>query len=107
MNNVWGTVCTGSWGRVDAAIVCRQLGYSAQGMQMQNMYTFVGNIVLLCLPTGALAFSNAEFGRGIGPIQLESVDCSGSESNLIDCSHTSFISCSYYSGGAGVRCQGT
>ena len=54
-----------------------------------------------------VAFSNAHFGVGVGPIYLDNVGCSGSESNLTDCPRTFSVSC--YSGhfeDAGVRCQG-
>ena len=56
---------------------------------------------------GAVAFSSAHFGAGVGPIYLDEVGCSGGESRLIDCPHNSNVTCS---GGplkdAGVRCQG-
>ena len=69
-----------------------------------------------------MAFTTAQFGVGSDIVHLDEVGCSGSESNLIDCSRSFSISCyetyryryswghwSYRQrsrGGAGVRCQG-
>ena len=58
------------------------------------------------LPTDAVAFSSTQFGAGAGPVYLDNVDCTGSETVLIDCPHSSFISCYTSNKGAGVRCQG-
>ena len=55
----------------------------------------------------AVAFLNAHFGRGASPIYLDGVDCSGSENNILNCSHSSSVSCSIsHNEDAGVRCQG-
>ena len=59
------------------------------------------------MPTDAVAFSGAHLGAGVGPIHLDNVDCEGNESNLTNCSHSSFFSCyNGHSEDAGVRCQG-
>ena len=60
-----------------------------------------------CMLTGAVAFTYAHFGTGTGPIYLDDVACSGSEDSLIECSRSSFVSCSRgHREDAGVRCQG-
>ena len=57
--------------------------------------------------TDAVAFHSAHFGTGVGPIHLDNVACSGNENNLIDCSYSSFVTCSSgHHEDAGVRCQG-
>lgn len=63
---------------------------------------------LIYTPTDAVAFSSAHFGRGVGPIYLDDVDCTGSESNLADCPHSPSVSCNPgHTEDAGVRCQGS
>jgi len=85
MNNVWGTVCDDSWGSSDATTVCQQLGYST---------------------LDPVAFGNAHFGAGTGPIHLDDVNCNGRENNLVDCLHSSIVNCTFgHSEDAGVRCQ--
>ena len=57
------------------------------------------------ISTGAVAFSRAHFAAGTGTIHMDNVDCTGSETNLIKCSHSTKISCTHLED-AGVRCRG-
>ena len=60
----------------------------------------------ISIPTDAVAFTNAHFGAGAGPIYLDGVDCTGSEDNLTDCPSSAIFSCpSRHHEDAGVRCQ--
>ena len=101
IGGVWGTVCDDYWGTLDARVVCRQLGYTTDGVKYtNNEYSFIYSTLL-----GALAFSTAYFGQGSGPIQIDNVHCNGSESSLLDCNHLDQSNCQH-SADAGVRCQG-
>uniref|UniRef100_A0A8C9R5F8 Neurotrypsin n=1 Tax=Scleropages formosus TaxID=113540 RepID=A0A8C9R5F8_SCLFO len=63
LNGQWGSVCDDGWDDLNAAVVCRQLG-------------FVGV---------SKARSLAYFGEGRGPIHLDNVRCSGKEAALGEC----------------------
>ena len=85
-NGQWGTVCDDGWDYTDAGVVCRQLGLGSSGT----------------------SYSGAYFGQGSGPIWLDSITCSGTESTLVSCGHLGVNitrSCSH-SEDAGVRCSG-
>ena len=59
------------------------------------------------IPTDAVAFGNGHFGSGTGTIYFDEVGCTGSETNLTDCTRSSSVSCFHgHSEDAGVRCQG-
>ena len=86
-NGEWGTVCDDGWDDTDAGVVCRQLGFGSSGR----------------------AYNYAYFGQGSGPIWLDSVTCTGSESAIASCGHLGVNItrwCSHYED-AGVRCSGS
>ena len=59
----WGTVCDDDFDDADARVVCRMLGHA--------FGQFIGN----------------RYGHGNGPIWLDDVRCSGTESSVADCPH--------------------
>ena len=78
----WGTICDDEWDSNDAAVICRQLGF-----------------------TGGIALVDLEFGPGKGDIFLDNVDCSGDETTLLNCSLKGWAAHNCVHGeDAGVRC---
>ena len=76
-------MCDDSWDNNDADVVCRQVGDYSSGT----------------------ALSLAYFGQGTGEIWLDDVSCTGSESELLDCSHNGIgvENCDHFED-ASVRC---
>ena len=106
INNQWGTVCDNSWGYNDAIVVCRQLNYLSHGQHQHYCSCNTCHLNHVLYETGAVAFSGAHFGAGSGSIYFN-VNCRGTESNLINCSRSSFVNCyGSHSRSVGVRCQG-
>uniref|UniRef100_A0A671SVF0 Soluble scavenger receptor cysteine-rich domain-containing protein SSC5D n=1 Tax=Sinocyclocheilus anshuiensis TaxID=1608454 RepID=A0A671SVF0_9TELE len=62
-NETWGTVCDDGWNLSDAAVVCREMG--------------CGDVIE--------AKGAAYFGQGSGPIWMDDVNCTGTESSLMNC----------------------
>lgn len=73
-NGQWGTVCDDLWDKDNAIVVCRQLGYD-----------------------DGISFFNT-FGQYQCPIWLDDVQCTGSESSLLDCQHNGWgnHNCDHY-----------
>ena len=55
--------------------------------------------------TGARALPFAAYGEGVGPIHLDDVSCTGTETDLLDCSFNPTGQCGHFED-ASVMCQG-
>ncbi|MEE6488461.1 hypothetical protein FKM82_015234 [Ascaphus truei] len=84
LNGEWGSVCDDGWTDNDAVVVCRQLGHRGPAKARMMAY----------------------FGEGQGPIHLDNVECSGTESTLAECmKQDSGIHNCWHSEDAGVICD--
>ncbi|XP_078663425.1 uncharacterized protein LOC144906732 [Branchiostoma floridae x Branchiostoma belcheri] len=82
-NGQWGTICDDDWDFNDARVVCRELGY----------------------PDADAASGSAPFGQGSGPIWIDGVSCTGSETVISHCSHHGWgVHNCGHSEDAGVEC---
>ena len=86
-NGEWGTACYYGWRSSNNYVVCRQLGFGTYGY----------------------SYSSYSFGQGSGPIWLDNVYCTNSESTIASCGLIGVNitrSCSSRQD-VGIRCYGT
>ena len=106
----WGTVCDDLWDNTDATVVCKQLGYMHTGglyLQVQLDLEYFCSITRFLYATGGTAYSDAHFGAGSGPIFLDDVQCTSSDSKLVECYSRPILSHNcLHSADAGVGCKG-
>ena len=104
-NNAWGTVCDNSWSTNDANVACRQLGFNGTSrfITVHNMEWCYDLSHFINI--GAISLFGSFVVDGTGQIVLDDLQCTGSESRLIDCPHNGLgnHNCDH-SQDAGIRC---
>ena len=88
-NGVWGRVCNylRYWGPDNARVVCRQLRFSRQGILQHYVHFPPWRYLVYVL--GASVLSASVFGASTRLFVVGEVHCTGSETELLECSHNS------------------
>ena len=123
-NGQWGTVCNDQWSVEDAQVVCRQLGLLSTGTHRYSSGIsshHVDQLLRVGIPatkphfltlnvSGAVAITDATivggFGTATGPVLIDNVQCTGSETRLTNCYHNGVgtHNC-FHTDDVGVWCQ--
>jgi len=109
INDQWGTVCDDYWDITDATVVCKQLGYAYTGSKQCIVLLLPFRNFINCFVhfVGGIAYSNAHFGTGSGPIFLDDVQCSSSSKRLLECLSRPILSQNcLHTDDASVGCEG-
>ena len=117
INQVWGTICSGSswsgyWGVADGRVVCRQLGHQELGKSdlwsVHLELRSANNLTFSWYNAGLTIYHRStQFGQGTGPIFFTNIGCSGTESSLLECSRSVFgVTLCTQSRDVGVKCEG-
>ena len=79
---------------------------SQQQVTSHNRFECMHLCNVLCFPnSGLVAYSGGTYGQGIGPINLDDVACSGTETTLVACSYDRNTADCTHADDAGVRCH--
>ena len=110
VNEHYGAICDDSWDHDDASVLCRQLGFSAHGRKDVCLCMLLTNNVSVITLSGAIAIGGGQFSEGTLPVVVGSMECIGSENELLECSHVSgdneaATGCDFR-GIAAAKCQG-
>jgi len=83
INNAWGTICSNSFRLVDAEVACNHaIGFDRIGWYCYY-FSFCGFTYQNC--SGSKVISPRSY-LSSGPIFLDQLACTGSDSNLLECS---------------------
>ena len=80
LNGVWGSVCDDYWDSMDAAVVCRQLGYNGCKYNLKIVAKLL-SLASIPLRTHPVVYNGSLF------YHLDNLHCNGSELFLSDCIH--------------------
>ena len=87
---VWGRVCNyhDYWGPDNTRVVCRQLGFSDNGtIQFSCMFKLL--LIFSADSYYTFTYDSRRYGTSESLVVIGEVYCTGSESELLECSHAS------------------
>ena len=92
-NGMWGRVCNylRYWDANNARVVCHQLGFVEKGEGFFQCFCVFPSIygVIILYVLGVSVLSASIFGASSRPFVVGEVHCTGTETEVLECSHNS------------------